>query len=221
MTDMLVMVTSRGRPHQFVDLVDTIRATSMGVRVVAVLDDDDPTLDDYPLDRADIEVEVGPRLGHAQSMNRCAVAHADEVDIIGQLGDDHRPRTVGWERMVAAALTTTGIAYGDDLYQRVALPTAVWMTTDIVRALGHFCPPTLWHLFVDNYWLDLGVASGCLRYLPGVVVEHLHPDAGKADVDDTYTESWQWVTDEVAWNDYRESGRLHHDVAVVRGLVGW
>ena len=60
------------------------------------------------------------------------------------------------------------------------------MTADIVRALGHMAPPALTHLYVDNYWRDLGRACRCLTYLPVVVVEHLHPLAGKATWDEGY-----------------------------------
>ncbi len=39
---------------------------------------------------------------------------------------------------------------------------------------------------VDNYWRDLGTAAGCLTYLPDAIVEHLHPSAGKAALDEGY-----------------------------------
>ena len=214
------MVTSRGRPDGFAALYESWLETGAAARLVAVLDDDDPALDAYPR-YPGVEYEVGPRVGHAQSLNRCALAHAGTVRIIGQVGDDHRFRTPWWDRQVSRALWATGIAYGDDLYQGVALPTAVWMTSDIVRALGQFCPTTLWHLYVDNYWRDLGVGAGVLRYLPGVVVEHLHPSAGKAESDGTYEESnneWAWTHDGAAWEAY-VADRLPADVAAVAALL--
>lgn len=219
MTDMLVMVTSRGRPQALADLHAAVRETS-DADLVAVVDDDDPDLAGY-LDLPGITFEVGLRLGHAQSMNACAARHASRYRIIGQLGDDHRPRTPGWDARIAEVLATTGLAYGDDLYQGEALPTAVWMTTDIIRALGQFCPPTLWHLYVDNYWLELGRRAGCLHYLPELIFEHLHPAAGKADDDETYRESnsaWAETHDAARWAEY-EAGQLNRDVAKVRRLL--
>ena len=76
--------------------------------------------------------------------------------------------------------------YGNDLFQRGNLPTQVAMSTAVVRALGHMAPPTLTHLYVDDYWLALGKSAGCITYLPDVIVEHCHPVAGKAEWDAGY-----------------------------------
>jgi hypothetical protein len=104
------------------------------------------------------------------------------------MGDDHRPRTRGWDAAYLEALHDlgTGIVYGDDLLQGANLPTQCAMTSNIVQALGCMAPATLRHMYVDNAWRALGEAAGCLRYLPEVVVEHLHPVAGKAEWDDNY-----------------------------------
>jgi hypothetical protein len=49
--------------------------------------------------------------------------------------------------------------------------------------------PGLVHLYVDNAWLELGRAAGVLGYLPDIVIEHMHPGAGKADWDAGYAEA--------------------------------
>jgi hypothetical protein len=79
-----------------------------------------------------------------------------------------------------------GIVYGDDLLQRDRLPTQCAVTADIVRVLGWMAPPTLTHLAVDDWWLRLGQQADCIRYLPAVVVEHMHPVAAKAAWDAGY-----------------------------------
>ena len=93
------------------------------------------------------------------------------------MGDDHRPRTKGWDTDYLDALDDlgTGMVYGDDLFQGEKLPTQIAMTVDIVRAVGWMAPPALRHLYVDSSWLALGKAADCIRYLPDVVVEHVHP----------------------------------------------
>jgi hypothetical protein len=92
------------------------------------------------------------------------------------------------------------------------------MSTEVVRALGHMAPPTQRHLYIDNYWRDLGRAAGCLTYLPDVVVEHVHPVAGKAAVDDGYRRvnaPEMYQRDAAAYEMYmREFGG--RDVAAVR-----
>jgi hypothetical protein len=90
------------------------------------------------------------------------------------MGDDHFPRTHGWDQAYLDALRElgTGIVYGNDLLQGHRLPTQCAMTADIVRRWGYMALPTLRHMYVDNFWRDLGNAADCLRYLPEVVVEH-------------------------------------------------
>jgi hypothetical protein len=78
----------------------------------------------------------------------------------------------------------TGIVYGNDLLQGKRLPTQVAMTADIIRALGYMVPPELFHMYADDWWKVLGHNAGCLRYLPDVIVEHMHPVAGKAEWDE-------------------------------------
>ena len=104
------------------------------------------------------------------------------------MGDDHRPRTDGWDTKMLAALRElgTGVVYGDDLLQGERLCTSWAMTSDIVRALGRMVPAPVEHMFCDNAVMDLAKAAKCLRYLPDVVIEHLHPLAGKADWDPGY-----------------------------------
>jgi hypothetical protein len=63
-------------------------------------------------------------------------------------------------------------------------------------------PPNQKQLFVDNYWKALGEALGTLTYLPEVIIEHLHPIAGKAPSDASYELSnspERWRHDEEAF----------------------
>jgi hypothetical protein len=46
--------------------------------------------------------------------------------------------------------------------------------------------PGCFHLFFDNFVKQLGLDLECLRYLPDVIIEHLHPVAGKAEMDAGY-----------------------------------
>ena len=144
---------------------------------------------------------------------------------VGFMGDDHRPRTVGWDKEYLDALRElgTGIVFGDDLYQGDKLPTQCAMTSDIVRALGYMAPPTLTHMYVDNFWRDLGTEADCLYYLPDVVVEHMHPIVGKAEWDEGHlrVNDRQVIdADEAAYVEHQTSGRFAADVAKVKALRG-
>jgi hypothetical protein len=141
---------------------------------------------------------------------------------VGFMGDDHRVRTRGWDQALTEAAGPVGIAYGDDLIQGVELPTAVVMGADIVRMLGQMVPPTLQHLFVDDYWKALGIGIGALEYVPDVVIEHLHPSAGKAEMDESYAVTNhpdRYESDGAAWRAYRDDGPLHADLDRLSVLI--
>lgn len=199
---MIVLCPTRGRPgaaqQMWWSLMNT--ATLPDTRLILVVDRDDPKLSDYlklpslrtkrygmdPDEMFVIVLEAGYTGDLVKATNSAARRFWDQTDILGHVGDDHRFNTKGWDALVRDALTTPGIAYGDDLLQGVNMPTAVFMSAEIPRALGWYALPTCRHLFIDNAWKALGERLGVLHYLPEVVIEHVHPAAGKADWDDGY-----------------------------------
>lgn len=224
MSDFCLVVTSRGRPDNWARLSAALEATIAGdIDVWLVLDDDDPTAEEYDLGAATRRV-IGPRRGHVGSLNEWCVRATQPkygYRVVGQMGDDHLPRTHGWDKRISDVLTTPGIAYGNDLFQGANLPTAVFFHGDIIRATGKFAPEGLWHLYADNYWRDLGQKAGCLRYLPDCIIEHLHPEAGKSEHDQTYEDSTNagvWDADAKVWEQY-QAEQLDADVAKVRAIL--
>lgn len=222
MSDLAIIVPSRGRPDQFSGLFASWRSTTRGrSELVACLDDDDPTGDDYPPDAPGLTYMRGPRRGLVSWTNSAAIRVVGRCRAIASLGDDHR--LVGdWEDAVLDALDDlgTGIVYGDDGIQGESLPTACFMTSDIVAMLGFMAPPPIEHLYCDNYWLELGRRAGCLRYLPHVSTPHLHPIAGRGEWDDTYREGNSSGARDRRAFDRWVVDRLDDDAAKVRLLRG-
>lgn len=191
--DLLVIVPSRGRPHNIAALHDAWSSTTTGVSALLVAaDDDDPTLGGYRDVCGDrgIELTVEPRLRMVPTLNKVALERASHHFALGFLGDDHRPRTLGWDAYYLAALRTlgTGWVYGNDLLAKERLPTQWAQTSNIVQALGAMVPAPVTHLWADNTIYDLGHALNRITYLPDVIVEHCHPLAGTATDDDGYRE---------------------------------
>lgn len=220
---MVVIVPSRGRPENMRELIGAWRETGASALLVAGVDDDDPTWVKYPLfpmDDTPYLLERGLRMGMCGTLNDIASRSVatERYDYVGFMGDDHRPRTVGWDGSICEALDGlgTGVVYGNDLFQGPNLPTAVFVTADIVRSLGYMAPPCLKHMFLDNFWLDLGNLVG-IKYLPNVVIEHMHPQAGKAEMDDGYADVWPLMErDRQAYEHYVDSGQFSNDVEKVR-----
>lgn len=194
---LTVLVPTRGRPQNLAELWSAFEETcDVNTHLVACVDNDDPELAGYQqladrlADEPFFRMETGPRLRLGGTLNVAGPKWAARSSCIGFMGDDHRPRTRGWDTAYMAELWRlgTGLVYGNDLIQGAALPTQVAMTSDIVLATGHMVPPGLVHLFADNAWLALGRALDAITYLPDVIVEHQHPIAGKAEWDQGYAE---------------------------------
>lgn len=195
---ILTIVPTRGRPKAAAELLAAYRDASVqsDTSILFAVDDDDPELRGY-YDLIEnlpdgFPMMLGPRLRMGPTLNlwaeRAATTWSGRYDIIGFMGDDHRPRTPGWDARVSDALRPTpGVAYGNDLIQGPSLPTAVFVSAQVIRRLGYIAPPGLTHLYLDNFWLELGHAT-TLLYLGDVVFEHLHPIAGKAEWDAGYIE---------------------------------
>lgn len=196
---MLYIVPSRGRPNNIAVLLNSWEATRTTARLWVCVDEDDPELPGYK--KLDIPVwaslRVGPRMRLGPTLNHYATKYIEQCnadgvtdEVIGFMGDDHRPRTKGWDAKINRSCTDMGMAvvYCNDLVHGSNLPTAVALTQNIVQTLGYMVPPDGVHLYFDNFWKHLGEELGCLRYLPGEIIEHCHPIVGKAAWDKRYEE---------------------------------
>lgn len=231
MPDLVVIVPSRQRPHTVADMAEAFVDTcDTDTRLIFAVDADDPTAGDYEraVDRLTtraglVGVRVQPTGSMVEALNATANAVLATVEpaprALGFMGDDHRPRTAGWDVAYLTALgALPGVVYGDDRLQGARLPTQFAVSADVVRRLGHMAPPALTHLYVDNYWRDVGRAAGCITYLPDVVVEHVHPLAGAVQWDEGYrrvNDRAMYRRDEAAYRAYMAEHR-DRDVLALR-----
>jgi hypothetical protein len=214
-------------------LITEWEKTRTSAHLLIALDEDDPELINYSESLLDYECgrgdeldwlhwEVRPRMRLGGTLNYWATTKAAEYAVIGFLGDDHVPRTHGFDARVKSAMDSmggTGVVYGNDLLQGQALPTAVAISSDVIQALGYMVPPGMVHLWIDNAWAAMGKAMERYSYLPDVIIEHLHPAGGKAEWDERYVEvnaGAVWTADEAAYKAWLEDGTYR---AVLRKLV--
>ena len=190
---MCVVVPSRGRPENAERLAQAFKDTGAEADLYIVIDNDDPKWNEYAKSENYKKLPADNKTGGcAKSLNTGAVYLLDITkfplyDYFVFMGDDHIPRTQGWDKAFIQALgQNTGIVYGDDLLQGANLPTAFGMSRDLVNELRGMTFPGCVHLFFDNFVKQLGLDLEYLKYLPDVIIEHLHPVAGKAEMDEGY-----------------------------------
>ena len=213
MKEMIILVPTRGRPSNAVKLLAEHDKLSTHSDILFIIDANDPQHDQY-------EFEVGAHKcmtienetrGMAYPINKAAnaIVKENKYQYFAFLGDDHRPRTAGWDGILIQAMQRRpSMAYSNDLLQGERLPTMITMTSDIVAALNGMVPPKMKHLYLDNFWKKLGQDLGALTYLDHVIVEHMHPVAGKAEWDEGYKEvnaTEIYAFDALAYQNYIQS----------------
>lgn len=228
---LAVIVPTRGRPQNAARLAQAFRDTdALDALPVFVADSDDPELPAY---RTLLDDGALPRLmvtpsgmrGMCLALNYAARRYAELYEAVGFMGDDHLPRTTHWDSPVMEALDSLEprIVYGNDLLQGPNLPTAVFMQSRMIRAMGFMAPRDMQHLYLDNFWKALGESLNGLRYLPEVIIEHLHPVNGKAEWDERYRAVNAAEVDRAdrdAWLAYEADGRFESVVRTIRKEYG-
>ena len=226
MSDLLVIVPSRGRPQNIARMLDAVHATAKAQTHVHVgVDDDDPELERYRYVMGQAagegdELTVGPRKGLTGWTNEIAVGAAGEYPYLASLGDDMVPRTPGWDKALIRGIERmggTGITYPWD-GTREDIPEAPFVSSDIVAALGWFFLPEVSHWYGDNVLADLGRGAGCLRHLRAVAVDHLNVAAGRAAPDGTARDNGRSLdADRDAYYAWRRT-RMAGDIETVAAL---
>jgi hypothetical protein len=213
MKEMIILVPTRGRPSNAVELLAEHDKLSTHSDILFIIDANDPEHDQYEFEvGADkcMTIENETR-GMAYPINKAAnaIVKENKYQYFAFLGDDHRPRTAGWDGILIQAMQRRpSMAYSNDLLQGERLPTMITMTSDIVAALNGMVPPKMKHLYLDNFWKKLGQDLGALTYLDHVIVEHMHPIAGKAEWDEGYKEvnaNEIYAFDGLAYQNYIQS----------------
>lgn len=183
----------------------------------AISNDEDPK--DYS-----VPLVIVPKREWMNEVLQSAVDRILEAEnppsLLGFIGDDNRFRTPGWDVAVSDSLDRGGFVHCNDLH-RSDIPTHVFVSANIVRALGYFGLRGARHLYLDNAWKILGDEAGCISYLQDVVIEHMHPLTGKGQMDDSYRASnapEMYDHDRGVFERWRQSEK-ERDVGIVRSTL--
>lgn len=220
---LIVLCPTRGRPEKALETYEAFLETRGNpdsyTQMLFVVDEDDHSYDASAI--------PWQKYSHSGGMGAALNAAADQWalvhDVVGFIGDDHRFRTKGWDAEIENALEENGggIAFGNDK-ARNDIPTQVFISSKIVMALGWMALPGATHLYLDNTWAALGNGAGCLIYLPDVIIEHMHPFFGKAQMDEGYArvnDASMYEHDLKVFQYWQEKD-ADHDIEIVREALG-
>jgi hypothetical protein len=219
---MLVVLPLRGRRELTARCLKTFADTTDAAGLLAVIDDDDEATYDgleYP---PGTQVQVIPRKPLAAKINQVAVPLAASYEAIIVVGNDHTFDTPHWDTILLDALDGiggSGIVYPDDKRRHDNAEISL-ISSDIIRALGWFCEPTLKHYWAGNVISDIGRHAGCLRYCPEAVIEHHHYSRDPATpFDETYAYGESFgPQDFQAYQEWRRT-RMADDVETVKKVL--
>jgi hypothetical protein len=111
------------------------------------------------------------------------------------------------------------VCYGNDLFRGGSLPTSVFISSNIIKALGFMVPPTFKHMYCDNFWYNLGHELGCLKYFPDIIIEHMHHGNNKANMDSQYKRTEGYLAEDgKAYLDYNEN-QFSKDIQKVKDYL--
>ncbi len=188
-----ILCPSRGRPERFRAMWES--ALSMdedNVEIVSYHDDDDPTLGDYDWRRGMI---IGPRIVLSECWNKCFDASTGDILMHG--GDDLEFKTKNWDAIVVQAFAETpdGLVFvhGDDgSPERSAshynqFGTHGFLHRHWADTVGYFVPPYFSSDYNDTWLNDVANMIGRRVFVP-ILTEHMHPDWGKGELDQTHRE---------------------------------
>lgn len=187
--------------------MDAMDHTCRGDTTLVVgVDDDDPSLSDYrALIGSKLVVRRGLQRQLVRWLNVLAVPRVPKYRVIGHIGDDNVPSTVGWDVRIMESLERNYFCFGNDLDPGRApgsLSIHIFMQSDVIRRLGYMGPPSIQHMYVDPVWYAWGQATW-IEYLPDVILEHLHYSLGRSAMDESYQHSTGLIpSDCTNYNDY-------------------
>jgi glycosyl transferase/beta-hydroxylase protein BlmF len=201
-----LLCPTRGRPHNVRTFVHSVRATAAvpgRIELLFYVDDDDPALAAYArcferLKRgwpalARCELVVGPPMSVSKSWN--VLAERSSGDLLMMANDDQIYVDYAWDLTLDRACE----AFPDEIVcmyfdnkrydnEIEGLPRGDFpiVTRKWYDVLGQFTPG-IFEFSCNELWiLDLARRIGRTHVIPGVLVDHLHYDAYKSPLDETY-----------------------------------
>lgn len=200
----MIITATRGRPQNFMRMIDAFDKTECIEPWILLMDSDDPKLAEYHHIRDVHAPEVFIQVYESELASQGGISSLfnqffDEnpaLEYYAMIADDVVPETYGWAKRLKDACMPDKIAFGDDGIQHHRLPTHPFIGGDLARRWGCLAPRELKHMYVDNWWKDMGIKDKCLLYLENVYLTHYHYINKKAKKDESYQRSEKFMQED-------------------------
>lgn len=156
--------------------------------VLVMVDKEDPQKDAY------LALELPKKceliLTDAKTMGdkvRSVWERVVNMDWVGILNDDHRPRTKEGDLKILGHINGTNVVCTNDGWvapQRIC--GAICFSGKFLRTLGYMFLPGQHHLFSDDLWAHICNRAQCAQILMDVLVEHEHAYKNEKKRDNTF-----------------------------------
>ena len=194
-----VLVPTRGRPSNMQRMTESLFATCINpdkVEVIFYMDDDDTkpvgAMAQNLAARFNVKWLFGQRIVLSKMWNECY--KLADADICMHSDDDVIFRTPGWDETIMAEFSKVPdkivfVYPRDGIVDSEDLGTHGFLHRNWVDTVGYFVPPYFTWCYNDTWLTEVSKTLGRLRYLPDVLVEHIHPCVQKTPMDATYSEA--------------------------------
>jgi hypothetical protein len=139
-------------------------------------------------------------------LNHCFSLYPD-LAWYGFISDDSVVRTPLWDQKLLQFMDGYSIIHSNDGWRSdERIHGAVIFGGELLRALGWWVPPGLNHCFCDDVWEAIAEKKNLRKYVPDVMVEHLHIANGKSFVDRSYLKAYEsFDADKAAFLKWKET----------------
>lgn len=194
--DFSILLPSRGRLASLDRLLRTMVATTHNpgaVEVVLYIDEDDEVTQGISCPELELVKLIKPRETMGKMTN--ITYEASRGRLVMLMNDDVIFRTSDWDIRVRESFRLfndeIALVYGNDLYQRGGVGTFPILTRTACEIMGGICPSEYKCSHIDTHLYDIFRKLALLGYqrclyLPQVIFEHMHYEAGKSAMDEIY-----------------------------------
>lgn len=189
-----ILLPTRGRPDNIITLHSSLLNTKSGdVEIILYIDHDDNSYPDYILEDLDKSIPNkiirGPRKTLSSCYQDCYLQSSG--DIVMFAGDDLIFRTDGWDEVVREKFEEIPdriiFVHGDDGVWQANFGTHGFLHRRWCDALGYVVPPYFACDWSDTWVNEVANRLNRRVYIP-ILIEHMHPNHGKAPEDKTHEE---------------------------------